>query len=486
MIKIEDLRTSVHDALHYLKGKKDVADAEIFASWNDLITIRTSYTSDIPCNGVQEPKSLQSYGLGLLVVFKKGNRRTVGFGTVTNDLTIDGVSEALAKAKRNMVFDQDFKSLPDPMAIPTLQNYHDNTVMKISETDSVDLGWKVLKGSLEAFDHGGYKKSIIIGGDVTILKERMAIKSTRGIDDFDESTSLTANITAMIERKNVKGSGWSLSTHLDRFHPEEAGREAAESAVRTIGGKRMKSGKYPVIFGNQPLTDIATNVLLPSLNLTSVNSSNTPFLGKLGQKISSPDLNIYDDGSIQGEIGSTRITCEGIPTGRTDLIANGTLVGFLANSYFAEKLKNSLYHPIPRNGFRYTSCGRDYKVKAGISPTNVIMEGSTETAGDELLQLVNNGVYIGRIWYTYPINGLTIGDFTSTIIADSFLIRDGKISTPLAPNTIRINANIKEMLQNIIGISKERRSTSVWGSKVAVIAPEIAVREVQLDSIGYK
>jgi len=238
-----------------------------------------------------------------------------------------------------------------------------------------------------------------------------------------------------------------------------------------------------VVFGNQPLTDIASNVLIPSLNLSSVNASNTPFLGKLGQEIASRNLNIYDDGSIKGEIGSKKITCEGIPTGRTDLIMNGTLVGFLSGNYFSKKFKNNLYNPIPRNGFRYSASGRDYKNKPGISPTNVIIEGNRETTRDSLLKQVNNGVYIGRIWYTYAINGLAMGDFTSTIIADSFLIKDGKIASPLKPNTIRINTNIKHILNNIIGITRKKRSTLVWGSREVVIAPEIAVSNVQLDNI---
>ena len=57
----------------------------------------------------------------------------------------------------------------------------------------------------------------------------------------------------------------------------------------------------------------------------------------------------------------------------------------------------------------------------------MIIEGNKETTRNSLLKQVNNGVYIGRIWYTYAINGLAMGDFTSTIIADSFLINDGKI-----------------------------------------------------------
>jgi PmbA protein len=275
-----------------------------------------------------------------------------------------------------------------------------------------------------------------------------------------------------------------MGTHLATFKPEAAGKEAAESAMRTIGGRKIKSGKHNVIFGNQPLTDIASNVLIPSLDLSSVNASNTPFLGMLGQEIASHNLNIYDDGSIKGETGSKKITCEGVPTGRTDLIKNGTLIGFLANNYFARKFKSNLYNPIPRNGFRYSTNGRDYKNKTGISPTNVVIEGNNGTTRDNLLKQVDNGVYIGRIWYTYAINGLAMGDFTSTIIADSFSIKDGKIASPLKPNTIRINTNIKHILNNIIGITKKKRSTLVWGSGEVVIAPEIAVSNVQLDNIA--
>jgi len=483
MIKTEDLRTAVNDALKYIKKQKDVIDAEVFASWNDLITIRLNYTSDIPCNGIQEPKSIQSYGLGILATFRRGNRVESGFGPVTNDLTKEGVLDALAKAKRNRVYDPDFKTLPDPEDRPTLTYYHDKRVMEISGKDAVGLGWKALDGALKALHGGGHKKTIIIGGDVTILRERMAIKTTKGIDDFDETTSLTANITAMIENKNVKGTGWSMDTHLATFKPEAAGREAAESAMRTIGGRKVKSGKHNVIFGNQPLTDITSNVLIPSLDLSSVYASNTPFLGMLGQEIASRNLNIYDDGSIKGETGSKKITCEGVPTGRTDLVMNGILTGFLANNYYAKKFRNNLYNPIPRNGFRYSANGRDYKNKPGISPTNVIIEGNRETTRDSLLKQVNNGVYIGRIWYTYAINGLAMGDFTGTIIADSFLIKDGKISSPLKPNTIRINTNIKHILDNIIGITKKKRATLVWGSREVVIAPEIAVSNVQMDNI---
>ncbi len=484
MISVEDLRTCVRNGIDFVKSQKDIADVEIFASWNEHITVRLNYTSDILCNGVQEPKSTQVNGIGLFAVFKTGKEIKVGFGSVSNTMSPKGVAEAFQKAKRNKIHDPDFKSLPESAGKPVLENYHDPAVMDISDETIVDLGWRGLKGALTEFNQKYFDKSIIIGGDITIRKERMAIASTKGIDDFDESTILTANMTAMVEKEKVKGAGWNTSTHVSQFNPEEAGHESAESAIKTIGGERISSGTYNVIFGRQPLTDLFINIVIPALSLSSVNASDTPFLGKLGKKIASDLLTVYDDGIIKGAIGSKKISCEGIPTGRTDLIHQGLLVGFLSNNYLSKKLGNVFATFIPRNGFRYSKGIRSHTVQPRICPTNIIIESKEKVDSRTLLSKINDGIYIGRIWYTYPINGLAAGDFTSTIIADSYLVKGGKIVKPLRPNTVRINSNIMDILHNIIAVSKDTKQTIVWGGEEVVIAPEIAVQGVKLDNIA--
>ncbi|MEE9488795.1 MAG: TldD/PmbA family protein [Candidatus Brocadiales bacterium] len=479
---VDTLRDCVGGGLE--ATKKDGVEMEVFASWNELVTMRLNYTSDIPSMGVQEPKSIQSFGVGVKAVFSDKGKVTTGFGSESNDLRPRAVKAALRKARRYRFSDPDFHSLPSPAGKPTLTDYHDPVVMEAKDADIVDLGWKALRGALTTFKESGISRSIIVGGDVCVLKERMAIKSTTGIDEFDESTILTATITTMVEDEGVKGTGWSIGTHLERFDPEAAGREAAESAVRTIGGERIPPGEYEVVFGRQPVTDLISHILAPSLSLSFVNASNTPFLGKLGKRICSSNLSIYDHGALPGQVASRRVTCEGIPTGRTDLVSDGLLVGFLANNYLSRKLSGPVANFEPRNGFRFHTMGRDYDMQADISPTNIVVEGREEVSGDELFSGIKEGVYIGRIWYTYPINGMVAGDFTSTVIADSFLIRDGKISTPLKPNTIRINSNINHIFNNVHSVGKEKKATLVWAAEEAVIAPEIRVTGVRLDSIA--
>ena len=98
--------------------------------------------------------------------------------------------------------------------------------------------------------------------------------------------------------------------------------------------------------------------------------------------------------------------------------------------------------------------------------------------------LVNNGVYIGRIWYTYPVNGTTSGDFSGTIIGDSFLIKNGKFAAPLKPNTVRMNDNVLRLINNTLGIGSQRRATVRWSSDQVTWAPEIAVSGFGLEEIS--
>jgi len=485
MITVEELRKCVKLGIEFIRSQKDIREAEIFASWNDNLTVRINYTSDIPCNGVQEAKNIEGYGVGILAVFETKGGMKIGSGSDTGDLSIEGIRSALDKARQNAVSDPNFKSLPSPAdETPKLISYHDQSVMNLTDEEMVALGWSALKGALLTFKDAGFLRSIIVGGDVTILKERIAVANTSGIDDYDESSALFASITAMIEEKDAKGTGWTTATHLDKFRPEQAGAMAAVSAISTIGGTRIRSGNYNVIFGRQAVAMLFSEMIISALSLSSIDSGNSPFVGKLGEKVASGIVSIYDDGARLWEVGSKKITCEGYPTGRTDIIEEGRLVGFLSNNYYAKKLESNVAKFSPRNGFRFGDLGRDFRQNNSIFATNLVIEGARELDSEKLIYRVKNGIYIGRLWYLYPVHGLVKADFTGTVIGDSYIIRNGRLEEPLKPNTVRISDNFVNLLENIVAISKDKRTTMIWDSKEVVIAPEIAVKGMRLENVA--
>lgn len=500
MISIDRLKICVREGLAYLKKLPDVKEAEIFASCNTSSVSRLNYTSHIPCNGVEEPKSTESYGLCILVSFKTGEGPKTGFGSESASLSMDGIKRALDKARRNAAFDPDFQSLPSPHSKKnSMRKYHDEKLIDLQDSKLVSLGWNAIKGAIQTYKDSPVSSNIIIGGDITLLSERIAVGSTKGIADFDESTLIMASITSMCEQDNTKGSGWTTATSLKDFFPEEAGKEAAAGAISTIRGKRIKDGEYNVILGRQPVTDLLNNIILPSLDLSMISASSSVFLGMLGKYVSSKRLTIYDDGRLKGGLAAKKITDEGLSTGRTNLISKGKLVGFLSNNYYSKKIMNDTdaepklgvspkrYRRsfVPRNGFRFESGGgRSYMQRTGIYPTNVVVDTTDNYRLNDLLRLVKNGIYIGRIWYTYPTCGLGPGDFTSTVVGDSYIVENGKIAAPLAPNTVRMDNNIKNILHNIIGITRDKRETLVWAADEVVHAPEMAVAGVRLFNIG--
>ena len=490
----------------------DVIESEVFAAANGQLLARLSYASHVPSNGVEEPKSSESHGIGLQVVFRGADGPRLGFGSEPSDLSLDGVRRALAKARDGAVRDPAFVSLPRPGAERrTLQAYHDPRLLELDDEDLVSAGWRVVTGALATFtassrlaelagsEEGLRRLGLLLGGDVTIVQERIAICATHLPEvQTDESTLITAATTAMVESMDAKGSGWSTGTRLDEF-TEEAGVEAAHAAIRAMGGERVPSGRYRVVLGPQPVTDLLNNLVLPALHAGSFYTSTSPFLGRFGQRVAAPALSIYDHGALAGLTGSKGITCEGLPTGRTDLVTDGVLTGLLTNWYEAQRLlrdpqarqklgvepAEAASGLVARNGFRFAAGGgRSFATTPGTAATNVFVEGQDGVSLDDLCRRVGDGLYVGRIWYTYPINGLQAGDFTCTVIGDSYLIRDGRIAAPLKANVVRISDNITSVLEGILGVTRETKATTVWGGDEVVYAPSIAVAALQVDEIA--
>lgn len=514
MATLPILKRTAEDGLRWLRRQKDVQEAEVFVASNASLTARLNYTSHIPCNGVEEPKSSESHGIGVRAVFGNGTGIRIGLGSEAGDLSLNGVKAALGKARRSAVSDPEFTTLPRPSSERrALAKYHDSAAMALKDADLVQTGWRILARALDEFAASSRLKALakgghtlrdlglIVGGDVTFLLERMAIGSTRLPKvQADESTLIASYVTAMVEREGAKGTGYGCNTRLSAFKGD-AGTEAARNAVAQIGGVRIADGDYAVILGAQPVSDLVNHLILPSLTVGSFYDCSSALHGQLGRQVAHDTFNLYDHGALPNHMGSKGITCEGLPTGRTDLIRNGKLVGLLSSFYETERIlrdptaRDKLGAPpedhldalVPRNGFRYSGGGgRRFDMVPSVSPTNVLIESPEKATLEDLLRRVQNGVYIGRIWYTYPINGLRAGDFTATVVGDSYVIKNGKLAAPIKANTIRINDNIHNVLRSIMGMTGKGKGTVAWAADEVVYAPDIAVSRLTLNEIaGY-
>ena len=74
-----ELARAAQEAFDLVRAQPDVREVEVFVAANGALLTRLNYTSHIPCNGVEEPKSVESYGLGIQAVFEApGGRLLAG------------------------------------------------------------------------------------------------------------------------------------------------------------------------------------------------------------------------------------------------------------------------------------------------------------------------------------------------------------------------------------------------------------------------
>ena len=147
------------------------------------------------------------------------------------------------------------------------------------------------------------------------------------------------------------------------------------------------------------------------------------FSGRLGERVAAPGVTVIDDGSIGERRGSLTIDDEGTPTGRTTLIEDGILKGYLQDRLNARLM-----------GMAPTGNGRRESFAHAPMPrmTNTFMLGGSDDPA-ELITRVKDGIYAtsfggGQV-------DITSGKFVFSC-TEAFRIENGKIGAPVKGATL--------------------------------------------------
>jgi TldD protein len=147
------------------------------------------------------------------------------------------------------------------------------------------------------------------------------------------------------------------------------------------------------------------------------------FAGLLGQRIAAPGVTVVDDGTMPDRRGSLTVDDEGTPSGRTVLIEDGILVGFLQDRQNARLM-----------GVAPTGNGRRQSHAHIPMPrmTNTVMLGG-QHAPEEILASVKRGLY--AVNFGGGQVDITNGKFVFSA-SEAYLIEDGKLGAPVKGATL--------------------------------------------------
>jgi len=480
-----------------------IAAHEVYCSSAEHRVARLNYTSDIPSRGVEEFKSLNADGFAVRIVTAR-NPREIGYAAIAGDFSMAAVREALVRARAALVVDPDFPGLP--AAAGKLEK-HDapSDLLKATDSHLAQGAWSILRDAMTTYHRRAPLKlahpGLIIGGDLSLIRDRIAIASS-GFTDIrcDETAFFLSSVTALIESLEAKATATAIGgsiTAMDRAS-SRLGRDAVSRAIELRHGERPSGGVFRVVLGAQPIAEIINYVVLGSLTTGAFHAASSAYHGRFNTAIMDARLSLIDDPQARTGPVQRQLTCEGLPAGPSALIRDGKLVGLLSNYYDrnrlltdsqrGEKLGPAAPPDIdfpPRSAYRLGEGGaRRFDGHPGATGTNVIMKTSGGVDENELVATVRDGIYIGRVWYTYPINGQRAGDFTCTISGDSYLIRDGKLAAPLAPNCLRINANIAQVFTHPLAVGRKSEPAIVWGAPEAYFVPALAIEGITLSPVN--
>ena len=243
------------------------------------------------------------------------------------------------------------------------------------------------------------------------------------------------------EQDAMQRDDW-YTTHRDATRlddPQQVGRIAAERAVARLGGRKVKTGEFPIIL-EAPLAGGLLGSLVHAASGGALYRKSSFLLDQLGKKIMPDFVHIAERPHIKCGLGSASFDSDGVATRDRDVVRDGILQGYFLSAYTARKL------------------GMQTTANAGGSHNLIIEPGQYDLDG--LLAHMGRGLLVTEL-LGHGINYVT-GDYSRG--AAGYWVENGKIAHPV--EEITIAGNLKAMLAGIVAVGNDVqvRGTKQTGS----------------------
>lgn len=210
------------------------------------------------------------------------------------------------------------------------------------------------------------------------------------------------------------------------------GRYASQRALSRLGAKRIKTGRFPVLF-EAPLAVGLLGALVQATSGGALYRKASFLVDSLGKPVMADHIDILEDPFIPGAMGSGMFDEEGVRTQRRQVVQGGTLQGYFLSTYTGRKLG------MPSTG----NAGGSHNLFLGsrLTRKNDNFKAMLKKMGTGLLvtELIGQGV-----------NYLT-GDYSRG--AFGYWVKNGEIQH--AVQEITIAGNLQEMFQQIVAVGSD-------------------------------
>ncbi|TES86843.1 MAG: TldD/PmbA family protein [Candidatus Aminicenantes bacterium] len=380
---------------------------------------------------IKETAESISLGLGIRVL--SGEKTGYGY---TNDLSFEKIKKTALTAATIASSRALREASPlSPVQFhhnfyPVLESPHKESLEKkisfVKETyhSAQNFDRKIKKVKVSFLDHTQF---------VTIL-------NSEGLKVSDVRPLIKLACLAIAEKKDKRETGFSggggrvgmeyFSTDLT---PKEIGQDAAKEALELLEAALPPAGEMPVVLAPGHSGVLVHEAVGHLLEADFIRKKTSIFWNKMGKKVGSSQVTIYDDPTIPYFRGSYNIDDEGTIPKKTLLIERGKMAGLLQDRLSAKLMRR----PLTGHGRR-----QDYSCIPIPRMSNTYIDRG-KYSPDEIIKSVEKGFYAHKFLGGQVEDS---GKFTFSV-SSGYLIENGKLTAPVKQATL-IGTNI-DILKNI-------------------------------------
>ena len=253
------------------------------------------------------------------------------------------------------------------------------------------------------------------------------------------------------DRREQGSAGGGGRFNLSYFTPariQEYVSIAVQQALTNLEARPAPAGAMTVVLGSGWPGVLLHEAVGHGLEGDFNRKQTSAFAGRIGERVAAKGVTIIDQGNIPNRRGSLNIDDEGNPTGRTILIEDGILTGYLQDETNARLM-----------GTTSTGNGRRESYSSTPMPrmTNTFMENGTLDP-EEIIASVDKGIY--AINFGGGQVDITSGKFVFSA-SEAWWIENGKLQYPVKGATIIGNG--PEVLKHVSMIGNNSRLDSGIG-----------------------
>ena len=250
--------------------------------------------------------------------------------------------------------------------------------------------------------------------------------------------------------------------------PEKIADEISERIRKQFKAKTAKGGIFPVVLDSN-IVGVFTHEAFGHLAEADLTLAGSVILNMIGKQVASKFVTIIDDGTIEGAFGSFKYDDEGIPSQKTILVREGTIINLMHNRETAKKFNMEPTGNARAENFRYTPI---------IRMRNTYIKPGDHNF-EELFEPIKFGYYLKAFR-----GGQANLDGTFQVgVQEAYEIVNGEIGKPI--RNLSISGNTLETLMKVEAVGKEFK---LWPGRcgkgqIAFVCdggPPLRVGEVQV------